>query len=55
VGCRGRSGGTGNDTFFGIAGKGWAGSLRPLGGSQFSMSKRAVLTLVPWLAKVPAV
>jgi hypothetical protein len=30
------------------------GSLRPLGGIQFSMSKIAVLTLVPWLAKVPA-
>ena len=26
----------------------------PWGGSQFSMSNRAVFTLVPWLAKVPA-
>ena len=48
------AGGTGNDASCGAAGKGWAGSLRPLGGIQFSMSKSAVLTLVPWLAKVPA-
>ena len=53
-GAGGVAGGTGNDAFFGVAGKGGAGSLRPFGGSQFSMSKRAVLTLVPWLAKVPA-
>ena len=53
-GAGGVAGGTGNDAFFGVAGKGGAGSLRPLGWHQFSMSKIAVLTLVPWLAKVPA-
>jgi len=53
-GAGGVAGGAGNDASCGVAGKGGAGSLRPLGCSQFSMSKRAVLTLVPWLAKVPA-
>jgi len=30
-GAGGEAGGTGNDPFFGVAGKGGAGSLRPLG------------------------
>ena len=53
-GAGGVAGGAGTDASCGVAGKGGAGSLRPLGCNQFSMSKRAVLTLVPWLAKVPA-
>jgi len=53
-GAGGVAGGAGNDASCGVSGKAGAGLLRPLGGSQFSMSKRAVLTLVPWLAKVPA-
>ena len=53
-GAGGVAGGAGNDASCGVGGKVGAGLLRPLGGSQFSMSKRAVLTLVPWLAKVPA-
>ena len=46
-GAGGGAGGTGNDASFGVAGKDGAGLLRPLGGIQFSMSKRTVLTLVP--------
>ena len=53
-GAGGVAGGADNDASAALTENAGPDCSGPWSGSQFSMSNRAVLTLVPWLAKVPA-